>query len=278
MYRSYWDNPEIKAAIEDVFREFRCKTGVNYILAGEPSDAALDLGDTVNLIGPDSAMGAAGYMNMLWGSCILGNVTFYQWNSMDLHMSSKLDWYYGKGKVTEWKAKFRYVMMHELAHSVGLGHVNELGQTMYPIVTNLPVNAWNGRDSITTEELIAMSYYVELSQKITFNACGITPMTKIKNCEDVYGITSVDDFAENSGQFNVYPNPSNGRFKIDITENTGNLVNLEIYSMLGEKILERNDFDLQNSKEINISDFPKGIYLIIIKDSEKVTTKKLVVE
>ena len=33
MHTTYWNNPSAKKAIEDVFAEFRCKTGANYILA-----------------------------------------------------------------------------------------------------------------------------------------------------------------------------------------------------------------------------------------------------
>ena len=90
---------------------------MNYILAGEPSDSLI-LDDNINVIAPDPSLNAAGYMNLLWSSCILGPTTFYQAQTMDISLSPKLDWYYGKGKVPSGKSKFRYVLMHELGHSV----------------------------------------------------------------------------------------------------------------------------------------------------------------
>jgi len=276
IHRVFWENPAAKAAIEDVFKEFRCKTGVNFIFADEPSDALLTLSDNINLISPDSSISSVGYLYLLWSSCVLGPSTFYYSKSMDIGLSTKADWYFGKGKVPDGKAKFRYVLMHELGHSLGLGHVNEIGQTMYPTVTFLPSNNWNERDSITTEEKLAISHYVKLSQDFTFRGCGISPLSKISNCVDVYGLTSVIENASKEGQFNIYPNPGNGKFNIEIANRSSHTINLEIYNLLGERILEKTDLSKVNYYEINITDYPKGIYLVKINDGENVYTERII--
>ncbi len=73
-------------------------------------------------------------------------------------------------------------------------------------------------------------------------------------------------------KFSLYPNPANGKFSI--TSTTKPLTNVEIYNLLGQKVLDLN-FSNTNSEEINISSLKSGIYLVNIN---KTTTKKLIVK
>ncbi|MDO8367783.1 MAG: PKD domain-containing protein, partial [Saprospiraceae bacterium] len=187
VHPDYWDNPEARSAIVDVFIEFRCKTGVNYIL--EPLNMAvpIDLGQGKNIIAPDTSLagGVVGINDYLWFSCIVGAETFYYRYTQLLRFSTLEDWYFGTGEIPLGKSKFRYALMHELGHAVGLGHVNEHGQSMYPTITLWPSNDWSMRDSITTAEKEAMSYFVQRCQDNTFTACGVKAMLPILDCEDV---------------------------------------------------------------------------------------------
>lgn len=207
MDTSYWNNASAKEAIEAVFEEFRCKTGVNYILAPVPSSVGFSLNDSMHIIAPDPNLGVVGYNERLWTSCILGSETFYSIRSQDLRLSNKQDWYFGNGKVPVGKTKFRYVLFHELGHSLGLGHVNEMGQTMYPSVSLLPSNLWNERDSITTEEREAISYFISLSKSFSFKACGILPMENNNDCKDVYGLKTGFEVPADMGTLTLFPNP-----------------------------------------------------------------------
>lgn len=273
IHRTYWNNPLAKAAIEDVFKELRCKTGVNYILANTPSDATFKLGDNTNLIAPDSILGAAGYTDRMWSSCIIGAITFYKTSDMDLRMSAKQNWYFGTGKVPNGQAKFRYVLVHELGHSLGLGHVNELGQTMFPSVTLLPSNNWSERDSITMEEKTAITYFINQSQNFTFNGCGITPLSKIFDCNDVYGLGSGIETTENRlDEINIYPNPTDGIFIIDRF-----LGSIEIYNIQGKIIYSSSQINPSNHT-IDISNQPQGIYFIKMNDGEKYYSRKIIIQ
>jgi hypothetical protein len=65
-----------------------------------------------------------------------------------------------------------------------------------------------------------------------------------------FATTIVDkNAAEN---FSVYPNPSTGVFSF---KDTKNLNTVEVYSILGEKILSQT-----NQKTITLSGFSKGVY------------------
>ena len=264
MHTTYWNNPLAKKAIEDVFAEFRCKTGANYILAPFPSSANISLSDTIHLIGPDPSLGAVGYNERMWTSCILGAETFYSISAQGLRMSDKQDWYFGTGKAPAGKTKFRYVLYHELGHSLGLGHVNELGQSMYPSVTLLPSDQWSQRDSITSQEKEAISHLINLSKTFSFRACGVLPMENYKDCKDVYGLKTGIETTQSIGSLTVYPNPVNSELNINypISER----VQVRIYDLQGRLVLNTSFI----SQEINITGLNAGIYSLLLTDGSTI--------
>ena len=275
MHRTYWENPAAKTAIEDVFKEFRCKTGVNYILANAPSDAAFSLGDGINIIGPDITLGAVGFTDRLWISCFLGAEIFYTTKAMDIRMSTTQDWYFGGGTVPSGKSKFRYVLLHELGHSLGLGHVNEIGQTMFPSVTNLPSNNWNKRDSITTDEQIAITYLVKLSQTFSFNACGISTLSKISNCNDVYGLTSEIDRFKKKITYSFYPNPAFDRIYFNTNQQTLNGSTIRLMDILGRHI-STEKINTDGIVELYLTNLKPGSYIVEIENKNEIGRLNLI--
>jgi hypothetical protein len=260
MHTTYWNNPLAKKAIEDVFAEFRCKTGANYILAPFPSSASFSLGDTIHLIAPDPNLGAVGYNERLWTSCILGAETFYSIRSQDLRMSDKQDWYFGTGKAPAGKTKFRYVLFHELGHSLGLGHVNELGQSMYPSVSLLPSDQWSQRDSITIQEKEAISHFINLSKSFSFRACGVLPMENNKDCKDVYGLKTGIETSQSIESLTVYPNPVSSELNINYP--ISEMVQVRIFDLQGRLVLNTSFI----SQEIDLSGLNAGIYSLLLTD------------
>jgi hypothetical protein len=208
IHRSYWNLPEARNAIAEVVREFRCKTGVNYRIAPLLTDTPLNLGSNIHLIAPDSALGVVGFNDRLWTSCILGSETFFTIQTQLIRLGTRENWYFGTGTPPSGKAKFRYVLMHEMGHSLGLGHVDEPGQTMFPSVTLLPSSNWSMRDSITTAEKTAIGHYVSLSRNFTFRACGILPLSAPTNCKDVYADPALSIHANAVESISIYPNPA----------------------------------------------------------------------
>ena len=70
----------------------------------------------------------------------------------------------------------------------------------------------------------------------------------------------------------IYPNPvSNGKIYITTHENLTK--NVEVYDVLGKKIIAASIF----GKELNISKLTAGIYILKIQEGKHSSTRKLVV-
>ncbi len=98
----------------------------------------------------------------------------------------------------------------------------------------------------------------------------IVPFTT-ENC----AVLSTEDFVSN--KFKVYPNPSKGIISINF-EQSSEIKSLEIYSVLGQKVVELNEAIIANTN-IDLSHLKTGIYYmyLIDNDNNKIT-KKIILE
>ncbi|MCX6290823.1 MAG: T9SS type A sorting domain-containing protein [Bacteroidetes bacterium] len=85
--------------------------------------------------------------------------------------------------------------------------------------------------------------------------------------------TGVNDVPEGNN-FRIYPNPTAGKFVIDAGRN---IDAIKIYNCIGENV-HSAIIKQQAPVEIDISVFPKGIYVVHIYSGETVRREKLVVE
>gem|GEM_PF-90406 len=72
---------------------------------------------------------------------------------------------------------------------------------------------------------------------------------------------------------NIYPNPVSGG-KIYITSKSGLNKDVEIYDVLGKRILQAT----VTSKELSVSELTSGVYIIKIKEGDATATKKLIIK
>lgn len=87
-----------------------------------------------------------------------------------------------------------------------------------------------------------------------------------------YTALDTDNFKEGT-EFKIYPNPSNGTFRIDYDSTIGN-INVEIYSTLGQKVFEKQNI---NDNTISTNGLQAGIYLVKINKDTKSIVKKIVI-
>lgn len=93
------------------------------------------------------------------------------------------------------------------------------------------------------------------------------------SCQSMYDYcqlgwpTSIEE--NGSGTILVYPNPTNSYLNIDTRLN----VDVELYDLLGKQMIDK-----QNTKRIDISNFPSGIYNMIITYDKMRWNKKIIKE
>ena len=74
----------------------------------------------------------------------------------------------------------------------------------------------------------------------------------------------------------ISPNPNNGRFKIEITNNKNASAEISIFDLMGNVIYS---LQMKNSlAEINLSTVSKGMYYISLRNENKVINKKIIIQ
>lgn len=77
-----------------------------------------------------------------------------------------------------------------------------------------------------------------------------------------------------SGNFNLFPNPTNGIFTIKRSQNTS--ANIVIYDMLGKVVYEKSN-ETKNEVKLDLTNVNKGIYFISITTENERLVKRLVI-
>lgn len=279
-----YDNSEARTCIESVMRQFRCKTGMSFDVAPEATTAGYKLNDGVNAIifdapGYELGAGAVAYCDWVWYSCIVGNETFYYIRDTDCRLSTKFNWYYGNGKNPEFgMAKLRYVLYHEIGHALQLGHVNEPGESMYPIVQALPAEDWLHRDTITESEQLAGWLVTQRCREFTFRGCGVTPIAPPITDDCNSDVTSdVADILHGAHDVAITPNPATDIISIHFGTSKRPITVITIVDLLG--IVRHTHTVTQGlgSITLSVAALPAGRYSIVCHDLASVVSASTII-
>lgn len=263
-------NAQARGALIDIFNKTTCLSELNFQLDSSTFNTEPVLGDGINGISFDTPVttlpiGIEGRCNYIWSSCINNGEVFYYLSEIDLVLSRSVNWYFGTGSVPVGFSKFRYVLMHEFGHSGMLGHVNEEGETMYPVVSNLPANNWNQRDSYTEADSIGLVASLMGSSSFAFQGCGITPMVPINPvaCTPVGLVEELGRPVIDISSSNVHISGLNRPTHVRISDISGRII---------------YEFD----QRMSVSDFPvvlkPEIYFIILTDDSSISVEKRIVQ
>jgi C1A family cysteine protease len=98
---------------------------------------------------------------------------------------------------------------------------------------------------------------------------------EIKN--QATGFNSKNDLNK---KFEVFPNPSNGEFAISFNNLTIETVRLQLYSIDGKLVYEKNLNDIHSGKtiDLNLPNTDTGIYFLQLQTEEHTGTKKIIVQ
>ena len=110
------------------------------------------------------------------------------------------------------------------------------------------------------------------SDTINLNSGGVSPSIEfwevayyfiddVSVVEDTSWHVGVDDILESDFEPEVYPNPNNGRFSIDLPELSGNNAEILLYDISGKLVGTRRLYEGLNSVEVEAAD---GLYLYVV--------------
>lgn len=88
-----------------------------------------------------------------------------------------------------------------------------------------------------------------------------------------FSLSPILETISSADYLEVYPNPSNGEFKVNLLNNEQNIV-YQLFNLNGQEIAINN----KSFNQIQLSDLPKGVYLLKAKNKDFQTSKKIIVQ
>jgi len=81
------------------------------------------------------------------------------------------------------------------------------------------------------------------------------------------------DYTDNNFDFEIYPNPTNNSFYIEVNSKS-NVYEIEIYNSSLSLIFKSKN----SNTEIDVKKFPKGVYFVKLKNNDSIKIKKLIIQ
>lgn len=88
-------------------------------------------------------------------------------------------------------------------------------------------------------------------------------------------VTSAPEPVKQISEISIYPNPTNNFVTIKFPSVLISSISVDIYNLLGEKVLSKEIQSGTNIAKFDISKYNDGVYLLIINDGNKITTKRI---
>ncbi len=134
-------------------------------------------------------------------------------------------------------------------------------------------NGQTANGVVASKSFTANGFY--LADLTVYSSCGSMSDTTFGFYVNGIGLEE----ATNQQQVLVYPNPTKGKFNVDIGSQNGNLVRLTLLNAVGQIVLNQEiHIDSENFiYEIDLSNNPQGMYMLQIQmPNERVISKKVI--
>jgi len=139
---------------------------------------------------------------------------------------------------------------------------------------NCPGAQWTGTDATLQEysyDLSAFEGQSSLTFRFVFHSDqSVNQEGVILDNLSVEGTLGLEDLSTNS--FQIYPNPSNNIFNIDLRNN--NEFEFKVYDITGKVIINKSKVN-RSSYQLNMSSYSAGMYFINIRANDQSATRKL---
>lgn len=107
----------------------------------------------------------------------------------------------------------------------------------------------------------------------------VTTRVRVEDMDDAKKTSPKNDKSDAFGEMKFYPNPSDGKFNMDIDVKGKQPVVITIHDMSGKQLYkEEVKGEGRHSTSFDLSNEGKGTYIIDIRQGKTTTTKKIVVE
>jgi PKD repeat protein len=142
-----------------------------------------------------------------------------------------------------------------------------------------PTYLWNFGDGNTStianpRNIYSASGPYTVTLTIT-NDCGSTTFTD----SILLTVAGIDELLVN-GDVNVFPNPSNGEFTIDMELISNSNVSFRVENLVGALVYETQSITIDgaHSETISLGNVPTGVYFVNIQVGDNNLVKKLIIE
>ena len=98
---------------------------------------------------------------------------------------------------------------------------------------------------------------------------------KLNVMKFVSGVTTGINSNNAEPTVKAYPNPTTGRFSITMDNTISTSCDIQMYNMVGEVILKKTEVTDKNI-EFDLTNYPKGVYLLQIKADKQIFSQKIV--
>jgi len=152
--------------------------------------------------------------------------------------------------------------------------LNGLDVTFTNLSTNTSSYSWDFGDGNTSTLQNPENFYPSSSNYtvtlIASNNCGADTFSQN------ISVVGIQEYLVNE-KLNIYPNPSNGNFSIDLTLVTGKDAEIKILDELGkEMVIER--ITLGSIKHYNFADLCSGVYQVLLITDKKIYSQKVIIQ
>jgi hypothetical protein len=93
----------------------------------------------------------------------------------------------------------------------------------------------------------------------------------VQNCTGFH-----NQLSQNS--FDIYPNPNNGSFTLDLGKNTFESFKVSVVNSLGSLVYKQDFNQTENQISINLNNLPEGIYYLKLETNSSFGVKKIIIQ
>lgn len=282
------NNPDRLKCVKKAIKDWRCLTTVNLVIGSDTSISTFPSTDNICYMSfANFNNGLAGETFSNAGLCTstIPNILYIR--DFDVRFKASLPWFYDTTGTALQANQYDFyeAVTHEIGHAIGLEHIIDTNSVMYyktKYTYSGQILGANRRTLVPYAPEVDGGLF-QISNSIATLNLQCTPlvdMIPVSNGSCTHSTIGVQELLGSNFNMIVYPNPSTDgdiNISFDVIENTK--PKIEIYNLLGEKLLEKNvtnDGGNHFITKLNLNDFSNGVYILNVVVNKNKASYKIV--